>query len=356
VALGYQGTRQYSKLRERAIDSRIQRQQSQSLPNPDTPKLDPGDYFHGGERVLPEVTSWHKYLRNSLRRTDRITSQVLDLVDQHMLVGNPELRMKSSAICEQLAHISQSLKESRTPVPDSILKFLLNVDEEIPSNAAEPVSVETVIGLRPSLNTFHDRQVRKSKYLGTPLMKTAHRSYLKSTLTVPPVDQQLSQITPDGPSEIPIQVSTTTSDESPPGFQVPQFPNAVAQPEENQHCNDNTPPPLPSSASTMTSGTGPGSPVRQKFKTTRPQDVFQAREEIENREHERKEKITFSRFLPKPKDDLLARHYKNRDIVSTIDVFGDVPSCVDANMCNKEILSGQCGIHVKSLGSGQTSS
>ncbi|KAF5503624.1 putative serine/threonine-protein kinase MPS1-like protein [Colletotrichum fructicola] len=48
------------------------------------------DAFHDGTRVLQAVLQWHDYLRNSSRRADTITSRVLDLVENDMLVEDPD--------------------------------------------------------------------------------------------------------------------------------------------------------------------------------------------------------------------------------------------------------------------------
>lgn len=60
------------------------------------------DAFHDGKNVLSAVTEWHVYLRNSARRADTTTHRVLDLVDKHMLLPNPEERLMMGKLCEAL--------------------------------------------------------------------------------------------------------------------------------------------------------------------------------------------------------------------------------------------------------------
>ncbi|KAK7708019.1 hypothetical protein SLS64_006841 [Diaporthe eres] len=60
------------------------------------------DAFHDGKNVLSAVTEWHVYLRNSARRADTTTHRVLDLVDKHMLLSNPEERLMMGKLCEAL--------------------------------------------------------------------------------------------------------------------------------------------------------------------------------------------------------------------------------------------------------------
>ncbi|KAI9744665.1 MAG: hypothetical protein M1818_002194 [Claussenomyces sp. TS43310] len=323
VALGYQGTRQYSKLRAKTIAGRIQRQRSQPLTNPRPPELEPGDYFHNALTVLPEITNWHDYLRSSLRRTDGITHQVLDLVDRHMLVGDPKSRMSSSAVCNQLAQMTRGLNKVRTPLPDSIVQFLLAVDEEIPANAVDPTSVEIETGPDRSLNAFHDRRFRKSKYLGAPLMKTTHRSFLKSTLINPIVAQEPSQTGPRSAYEVPVPIPQTMTDLSPLGFKVPQPTHEVAELEgshaynnNNDNENDNTSPPNPSRTSPVVFPRISSHPERPNIRTTKSQDVFQAREDMEKR---KREKSSMKVFRTKPKDDLLSGYYNDRDIKFLVD-------------------------------------
>ncbi len=64
-----------------------------------------GDSFHNGSQVLPEVTHWHEYLRRLTRKSDSLTSPVLDLVDEHMLVGEVNSRDPSDGICMLMEEI-----------------------------------------------------------------------------------------------------------------------------------------------------------------------------------------------------------------------------------------------------------
>lgn len=63
------------------------------------------DAFHDGSKVLSAVTEWHDYLRNSARKADTTTHQVLDLVDNHMLLPSPEDRLMMGELCQRLDEI-----------------------------------------------------------------------------------------------------------------------------------------------------------------------------------------------------------------------------------------------------------
>jgi serine/threonine protein kinase len=66
LVLGKQGVQQYIRLRLRANGS--------------------SDAFHDGTQVLGVVQKWHNYLRANVRKHDRFTTRILDIVDQHLLV------------------------------------------------------------------------------------------------------------------------------------------------------------------------------------------------------------------------------------------------------------------------------
>ncbi|KAF4932675.1 putative serine/threonine-protein kinase MPS1-like protein [Colletotrichum fructicola] len=103
------------------------------------------DAFHDGTRVLQAVLQWHDYLRNSSRRADTITSRVLDLVENDMLVEDPDGRISSADLCEKLEHIVAEARreyqqgldlKSIMPESSETLEALLELDKLAPSFAA----------------------------------------------------------------------------------------------------------------------------------------------------------------------------------------------------------------------------
>lgn len=112
----------------------------------------PGDHFHNGDGVLGVVTSWHLFLRQSLRKSDTITARVLDLIDNKMLLGSSSSRIGIDAICGELKQILEDSKaDQRMEVSAKVLALLLEIDQE-------------------ALNKFEPR------LLDSSMVKTAYRS------------------------------------------------------------------------------------------------------------------------------------------------------------------------------------
>src|SRR4051794_17382691 len=78
IVLGFQGLRQYERLRQ--------------LSPANNTSSHPLDRFHNGIQVLPEVGKWHDYLRGHLRSSDTTTELVLELVETRLLQADPATR------------------------------------------------------------------------------------------------------------------------------------------------------------------------------------------------------------------------------------------------------------------------
>jgi hypothetical protein len=107
VILGESGIQQYSRIRQQDIAS---------LSHSKLPTSS-GDCFHDGIRPLKEVQEWHKYLRGAIRRTDLITSRVLDLVDQKILLADPGARVSARNICLSMEDILEQSKRLVDSIP-----------------------------------------------------------------------------------------------------------------------------------------------------------------------------------------------------------------------------------------------
>ncbi|OHE90942.1 hypothetical protein CORC01_13751 [Colletotrichum orchidophilum] len=83
VALGPQAVLQYARIRRAGLFAR-------------TGEI--SDTFHYNDAVLPEAIKVPKYIRVVLRKTDMYTAAVLDMVDQHMLVADPEGRFTADQV------------------------------------------------------------------------------------------------------------------------------------------------------------------------------------------------------------------------------------------------------------------
>ena len=63
--------------------------------------------FHDGRNVLPVISNWHKTLRRNVHINDHFTTSVLDLVDNHMLQGDPKLRLNSKELYTRFKRLLQ---------------------------------------------------------------------------------------------------------------------------------------------------------------------------------------------------------------------------------------------------------
>jgi len=297
VVLGYQGVRQFLRVREKAI-AKINKERSVRSHLMQGPKSirTAGDSFHDGAEVLRDVTSWHSALRCALRATDTITSQVLDLVDDRMLLGDSSKRLKAKDICQELKRIlKQNQAKPKRVIDEIIVGFLIEVDEEAPSKSG------VLADVYQSLAVPQDRKTRKSKLLQLPLMKTTHRSeYLKSAFSAQAAEPEEKQTVQQSPIQEGASIRQQASHDSIP------IPTHRAISTRNLQNNEGgyfqSTPQLPQ-ATVRTK-------QQQRSRTATQQNVFQARDAIEKREKRN--------FLKRTrKDELLTRHFSNRDIVSS---------------------------------------
>lgn len=63
--------------------------------------------FHDGKKILPEVVAWHALLRGNIGTGDFITDKILDLIDDHLLQGDPVSRYDSKELCKHLDNLLQ---------------------------------------------------------------------------------------------------------------------------------------------------------------------------------------------------------------------------------------------------------
>lgn len=315
VVLGHEGVRQFTELRQRAINKIIEQA---GHPNVNRHTL---NFFHNFEEVLPEVKSWHEYLRSVLRKSDIVTSSVLDLVDKEMFVGDASCRIKAADLCERLDRIKSQIQTEATAPPKAIVEALLEVDEAPPRSATtntirqptETPKTPTIVG---------KRQAQKSALLEAPLKMTARRSeYLKSELNNP---RELNNSSVLNNSRVSIPVSEEYSDIPfiiPPQTLEAQKPNArLSLP--NPQVNTGQILPLQATETTRRYTIGNSPVVARPQNTSRrprntpPQDVFEAREKI---------KGNFFKRLRKPvKDELMSKYFKDRDIVSYMSKTGGI--------------------------------
>ena len=88
------------------------------------------DWFHENGSVSAAVREWHEYLRASVRLSDTITSDILGIVDNHMLVA-PEERISAKELVTKMSDVVDGLPKNDTSAPygppESILEALSDV-------------------------------------------------------------------------------------------------------------------------------------------------------------------------------------------------------------------------------------
>ncbi|CAH0046485.1 unnamed protein product [Clonostachys solani] len=140
VILGPTFYQAYGFIRQDAI--KTLRESGAGLPHTPGPYCD--DAFHDGSNVLSAVTDWHTHLRNSVRASDTISRQVLDLVDNEMLLSNPEDRLSAAELRTKLETILANAESDYhqlvkgrhlTKESKGIRKALLKFDEAAPQFA-----------------------------------------------------------------------------------------------------------------------------------------------------------------------------------------------------------------------------
>ncbi len=120
VVLGNYGIQKFRTLRQRILDKLSIAQEKKELKPQSDKSLNitrRGDYFHDGTNVLDVVTSWHGFLRDSVRKSDTITSKVLEIVDRGLLVSNIKDRFDAKMLHEQLKRAIREGEEAARLLP-----------------------------------------------------------------------------------------------------------------------------------------------------------------------------------------------------------------------------------------------
>ncbi|KAG4441125.1 hypothetical protein IFR05_003415 [Cadophora sp. M221] len=306
VALGHQGILQYAELRRGAVRKYQEESQIRADGSADTPTTH--DCFHNEHVVLPAVTSWHKTLRMILRNTDTITSLVLDLVDAHMLLGDPTKRLSAEILCVQLKDILEKGNEGNKmqselgmEVPQLIKDALCHLDDSVPSKLP-PNS--------PSEGTSSNshRRSAKSARLGVPMMKTTHRSTyykLDESPMSPPLDGSYTIEDTEAEPEVAHVSSANTAEEN--GQFPPMRPMSMGG--ISQMMSSGSIPTTPPRKNT-------GAPNQHGTLRAPPQNVFQAKEQLEKEKKGAKGLLGKARKVlgKDTKDKVLSSHLGNRDL------------------------------------------
>lgn len=173
---GYANVRDFTRVREKAI-------QNVKIERPNALRsLKGGDLFCDGTNVLDDVKAWHTALRVSVRQSDKITAQILNIVDKHMLLENPSERITCKQLHDMLSQvIRQTPIDPQHQLPQSILKALQEINDEAPHNPTPTSSSTSKQQTTDSTGTAPERIGKKRQIMDIPLRKTAYREeYLRS--------------------------------------------------------------------------------------------------------------------------------------------------------------------------------
>jgi hypothetical protein len=96
--LGSRGLEQYASFRRRA-----HRAFEATLDDATRPAS--SGRFHDGDNVSRQVLEWHQLLRETVRRTDHVTSRILDTVEHSMLAPDPDQRIDALGLHYRLVRI-----------------------------------------------------------------------------------------------------------------------------------------------------------------------------------------------------------------------------------------------------------
>lgn len=222
------------------------------------------DRFHDGDSVLPDIKHWHNYLTQHARPGDTITPLVLKLIESSMLLKDPDDRLSSSDLCEELEQVlchaeadRVSKNRGKKETHDSVKRALLAVEKAAPlpgkvSQAKSNPQQKTVelqdvtdgnvsnqnnrrILFNPSVRASN--RVGKDKKMNIPFAKTPHREeILEEELenrflvsAVPGKDEGLSNLHNGASTDSPTNMDSSplvdgASDER--ARPQPQIPNA----------------------------------------------------------------------------------------------------------------------------------
>jgi len=174
IVLGFQGLRQYDRLRQL---SPANNKNGQEL-----------DRFHDGLHVLPEIGKWHDYLRGHLRPSDTTTEMVLALVENKLLRAEPVARHTLEELCEKLQELSDwaehKIKGLRIHSRDTdplVMRALSSIEKEAQIQRTSEPKTDF---LQPSFLQINPRarasmQIKKEEMIrNKPLGQTAHRKQI----------------------------------------------------------------------------------------------------------------------------------------------------------------------------------
>ncbi|KAI0418430.1 hypothetical protein F5X98DRAFT_386292 [Xylaria grammica] len=175
VVLGWQGIKQYQAVRKAAIKKVKSTHEAAAADLYD-------DTFHDGSVVLEDVTNWHKYLRQVMRKSDPISHLLLDLIDEEVLGPDPNSRLTSAMLYEKLKNLLLRVAKDGPDddIPESIVESMISFDCTAPSTMEE---YQQRLEASSRIQRKGDNSKRASKsarLTNIPPTKVAHRQVLKT--------------------------------------------------------------------------------------------------------------------------------------------------------------------------------
>ncbi|KAI0857438.1 hypothetical protein F4860DRAFT_359654 [Xylaria cubensis] len=131
VTLGYQGIMQFQTVRQAAIAK------VKSDPEATIAHHLPDDAFHDGSSVLEDVTNWHHYLRQVMRKSDPVSNRILDIIDDEVLDQDGPNRLTSAVLYEKLNQLLDTAEDLDEQIAKPIIECIVSFDKTAPSTMRE---------------------------------------------------------------------------------------------------------------------------------------------------------------------------------------------------------------------------
>ena len=236
MVYGTLGLEQFAELRSQA-SSRLNPRRT---PSPEADAVIGSDCFHNGAALLDEVRHWHDFLRRGVRKGDMLTEQVLNLVEEQMLVKNPEARITADNLYPELERLLKDAVEAQAKTLElyPVIFAALNRTEELWAERNRDAAVASKIHPQPKSKNLAPTSrgqmavpsARKS-HLMAP-MQTSHRSKIAGAVA--------------GNINIPSRVFVTADTDSAQSRVIVQSPPG-AEPPPKSYETTSSPPSVPPS-------------------------------------------------------------------------------------------------------------
>lgn len=132
LILGPSGLQAYTNLRKEAIKRFNYRDKMSGMKvSMEDDDLGQHDFFHNGKDVLPEILQWHDYLRLTVRRIDPFATDVLTIVDLHLLGTASDGRISAEQLHNKCATLEQNLSPSTAELSLAVVESVKAVEDTL---------------------------------------------------------------------------------------------------------------------------------------------------------------------------------------------------------------------------------